>query len=291
MHDAVFMTSFGSNIYETLGALQSLDSDIRNTSIYNVMGSSSLIIFLKILGFTYSQMFDLLEKFELSHTFINGYFLIPEDQEIKKNHIRNWLLEKIEINNLINEDSTLEEIFKLTKIFPNFIVWSRKEAEFVSLNPKNFSNLTLVDCVLATLPSIGTFTEHCIDDNVFSNYSSGDMYPYNLAFNLENKNLNTLFIVHQSRYFFHDLSNIESPFSLYENEIISQFIESNNNLTNKLKLENKLIIYNDIYKTSFNSSKRLFCFDNGKQQGLNFTLGDCNLTYYTSKKEEIKNQK
>lgn len=92
--------------------------------------------FFKILGFTFSQTLQHLKSFELTHTFINGYFIIPEDQNMKMEHIREWLIEKIQINNLISKEATLGEIFKLTNIFPNFIVWSRERRELTSLNAK-----------------------------------------------------------------------------------------------------------------------------------------------------------
>ena len=87
------------------------------------------------------------------------------------------------------------------------------------------------------------------------------------------------------------MNNTESPFMIVENELLNQFIDSNNSIIDKLELENFLIVYEDIYKKSFNDLKRQFSFENGKQQGLNFKIGDCNLTYYNLRKTEIENQK
>ena len=75
MYDSVFMSSFGSNIYETLGALETNKNSLKNTVIWNSIGSASIIIFFKILGFTFSQTLEHLKTFELTHTFINGYFI------------------------------------------------------------------------------------------------------------------------------------------------------------------------------------------------------------------------
>ena len=130
MYNSVFVNSFGSNIFETVGALDSVKDQLKKTVIWNTTGSASLIIFLKIIGFNFSQSFEHLRDFHLSHTFINGYCIIPEDEEVKKNVISEWLNEKIEINNLISKETTLGEIFKLTNIFPNFIVWSRTGKQF-----------------------------------------------------------------------------------------------------------------------------------------------------------------
>ena len=48
MYDSVFMSSFGSNIYETLGGLETNKEQLKNTVIWNSVGSASLIIFFKI---------------------------------------------------------------------------------------------------------------------------------------------------------------------------------------------------------------------------------------------------
>ena len=290
MYDSVFMSSFGSNIYETLGCLETNRDNLRNTVIWNSIGSASLIIFFKILGFTFSQTLEHLKSFELTHTFINGYFIIPEDQDSKIEYIRNWLIEKIEINNLISKETTLGEIFKLTNIFPNFIVWSRQQEKLLSLNPKNFPNFTLIETILSTFSCIGTFNNFDIDENNFSGYFSGDFYPYSENFELEKKELNTLYIAHISEYFFYDIME-DSPFSYIENEIMNQFIECNNSRVRNIELENFLILYDDIYKNSLTDVKKDFCFENGKAQAQNFMDGFSNFEYYKLKKLEIKNQK
>ena len=284
------MNSFGSNIFETLGCLHTLTELLKDTVIYNSVGSSSLILFFKIIGFTYLQSFEILKNFELTHTFINGYFLIPEDEEIKKEEIKEWLLEKMLIHNLFSENSTLEDVFKLTKIFPNFIVWSRKENKLIRLNPKETPNLRLIDCILSTLSFIGTFCEFNLEEDIISNYYSSISYPHNMKFILEEKNINTLYIGHKSRFFFQDMASKTDPFSSIETELINQTVEMNNLSIQNTDLENFLILYDDIYKNSFNDNKRNFCFDNGIKQGDNFKVGDCNDTYYKLRKIGIDNQ-
>jgi hypothetical protein len=290
MYDSVFMSSFGSNIYETLGALETNKDLVKNTVIWNSVGSASLIIFFKILGFTFLQTLEHLKSFELTHTFINGYFIIPEDQDSKIEYIRDWLIEKIEINNLISKETTLSEIFKLTNIFPNFVVWSRSGRELQSLNPKIFPDMTIIDSILSTFSCIGTFVEFKINDDIFSSYFCGDFYPHSENFRLEKKQLNTLYIAHESEYFFNDILE-DSPFSYIENEIMNQFIECNNSRVKNVDVENFLILYDDIYKNSLTDVKKDFCFENGKIQAQNFMDGFSNSEYYKLKKLEIKNQK
>ena len=194
------------------------------------------------------------------------------------------------IHNLFSENSTLEDVFKLTKIFPNFIVWSRKENKLIRLNPKETPNLRLIDCILSTLSFIGTFCEFNLEEDIISNYYSSISYPHNMKFILEEKNINTLYIGHKSRFFFQDMASKTDPFSSIETELINQTVEMNNLSIQNTDLENFLILYDDIYKNSFNDNKRNFCFDNGIKQGDNFKVGDCNDTYYKLRKIGIDNQ-
>ena len=289
MYNSVFISSFGSNIYETTGALESMKDKLRNTVIWNTIGSSSLIVFLKILGFNFQQTFEHLRDFHLSHTFINGYCIIPEDEDEKRKVISDWLIEKIEINNLISKETTLAEIFKLTNIFPNFIVWSRTGEKLCCLNPKTTPKISIIDSILATLTCIGVHSEFSINGDTFSGYFSGGFYPHDKNFTLENKEMNTLYIGHNSCAFFNELE-ADSPFSYIENEMIRQFTECNNTVVNTLNFDNIMIIYDDIYRRSMTNLKKEFCYENGKIQGDNYTSGLSNEEYYKQKKLEIMNQ-
>ena len=289
MYDSIFLSSFGSNIFETVGALESVKDELRKTVIWNSIGSSSLIIFLKILGFNFSQTFEHLKNFNLAHTFINGYCIIPEDEDAKRDYISEWLNEKIEINNLISNETTLAEIFKLTNIFPNFVVWSRSGEELRCLNPKTTPKMTIIDSVLATLTCIGVHSEFSKNDDTFAGYFCGSFYPYQKNFTLDKKEVKTLFIGHRSSAFFNELET-ESPFSYIENEMIKQFTDCNNSLIESISLENLMIIHNDIYRKSMTTLKKDFCYENGKVQGNNFISGLSNAEYYRIKKLEIMNQ-
>ena len=57
------------------------------------------------------------------------------------------------------------------------------------------------------------------------------------------------------------------------------------------RLDNILILYDDIYKNSLTDVKKDFCFENGKNQAQNFIDGFSNYEYYKLKKLDIKNQK
>ena len=87
MYDNVFISSFGSNLYNTIGFLESMKERTSDAVIWNSVGNASLILFLRIMGFQFHQMTQQLKDLNLSHTFINGFSLIPENEEEKKEYI------------------------------------------------------------------------------------------------------------------------------------------------------------------------------------------------------------
>ena len=46
MYDNILISSFGSNIYSTIGFLEGMKDELSSTVIWNVVGNASLIIFL-----------------------------------------------------------------------------------------------------------------------------------------------------------------------------------------------------------------------------------------------------
>ena len=74
MYDNILISSFGSNIYSTIGFLEGMKDELSSTVIWNVVGNASLIIFLKIIGFSYSQMTEKLESLQIAHTFFKLLF-------------------------------------------------------------------------------------------------------------------------------------------------------------------------------------------------------------------------
>ena len=234
MYDNVFISSFGSNLYNTIGFLESLKDE-------------------------------------------------------KKEYIRDWNVRKINQVSLISTDTTLKEIFSLTNLFPNFLVYSRTDREITSLNPSVTPNINLVDCLLASLTGVGTFQNHKIDDKIYSNLNSIDSFPIDKIFTIK-KEIKPLFLGNVS-FFVEPLEEYQySPMSRNEDEILEQFLERNSYLLKNIRQEEgKVIIYSDIFK-EVDVIKMDNLYKSGFLQGKNFISGQDTYSVFMDQKDTIYNQ-
>lgn len=286
MYDNVFISSFGSNLYNTVGFLESIKEKTSDAVIWNSVGNASLILFLRIMGFQFHQMIQQLKDLNLSHTFINGFSLIPEDEEEKKEYIRDWIVRKINQVSLISEDTTLKEIFSLTNLFPNFLVYSRTDREITSFNPSTTPNINLVDCLLATLTGVGTFHTHKVDDKIYSNLNSINCFPSNKIFTIQ-KEIKPLYIGNIS-FFVEPLEeNQYSPMSKNEDEMLESFLERNKYLMEREK--EAIIIHSDIFK-EVDGIKMENLYKSGFLQGKNYISGIDTYSSFMEQKSTIYNQ-
>ena len=286
MYDNVFVSCFGSNLYNTIGFLESLKEETRDTVIWNSAGNASLIIFLKINGFQFHQMVQQLKDLNLAHTFMNSFSLIPENEHEKKEYIRDWIVRKINQVSLFTENTTLKEIYSLTNLFPNFLVYSRTDREITSLNPSVTPNLTLVDCLLATLTGVGTYNTHQVEDKTYSNLNNIDSFPRNRMFTIK-KEMKPLCLGNVS-FFVEPLEeSYYTPMSKNEDEILEQFLERN-----KLTMEKEkgcVIIHSDIFK-EVDGIKMDNLYKSGFLQGKNFLSGIDTYKSFIDHKNSIFNQ-
>jgi hypothetical protein len=289
MYDNVFVSSFGSNLYNTIGFLESMKDKTADTVIWNSVGNASLILFLRILGFPFHQMTQHLKDLNLSHTFINGFSLIPENEEEKKEYIRDWIIRKINQVSLISEDTTLKEIFSLTNLFPNFLVYSRTDREITSLNPSTTPNVNMVDCLLASLVGVGTFHTHKIGEKVYSNLNSIHPFPTDKIFTIK-KEVTPLFIGNIS-FFVEPLEeNHYSPMSKNEDEMLESFLERNSYILKNTKQEkDTIIIHSDIFK-EVDGIKMENLYKSGFLQGKNLHSGIDTYSSFMEQKTNIYNQ-
>lgn len=286
MYDNVFVSCFGSNLYNTIGFLESLKEETIDTVIWNSVGSASLIIFLKINGFQFHQMVQQLKDLNLAHTFMNSFSLIPENEHEKKEYIRDWIVRKINQVSLFSENTTLKEIYSLTNLFPNFLVYSRTDREITSLNPSVTPNLTLVECLLATLTGVGTYNTYQIEDKIYSNLNNIDSFPRKKMFTIK-KEMKSLCLGNVS-FFVEPLEeSYYTPMSKNEDEILEQFLERN-----KLKMEKEkdcVIIHSDIFK-EVDGIKMDNLYKSGFLQGKNFLSGIDTYKSFMDQKNSIFNQ-
>ena len=177
-YETLFLANNGTSVFTTLGFLKQIENRIDRVKYWNVCGAASLIIFLKIVGKNYEQIFEILGEFSLTSTLINGSSLIPEAEDKKKKYISEWLSEHLSDSEFFSKDIRFDEIFKKTGIFPSFIVWSRKNKCITVINPETTPRYKLIDAVMASLCYIGVYEEYSCMKDVFSNLFSIDSYPY-----------------------------------------------------------------------------------------------------------------
>lgn len=289
MYDGVFLSSFGSNVFSTLGVMNTLKSQFSDTVIWNCVGNSSLIIFFKILGLTLEQTYSRLEDFPLIHSFVNCFSIIPENQTNKKRYIREWLVDSILETKIFEEGVKLSEVFKMTNIFPSFLVWSKTNSKPVSINPVSNPNVTLVDAVLASLCGVGTYHEHHLEEEVYGCLTGIDTFPLESQFLLENKN-NVLKIVNLS-YFVDQLDeNFETPMTMIEDELLQQFLGRNNHTVKQKKDDTTIVVHSDLHRSDLSTGEKKSLYKCGFLQGQNFMNDGSTYGAYRREKSMIRNQ-
>jgi len=221
-YQSLFLSNNGSNIFTTIGFLKGIEDQIDRVEWWNVCGSSSLLVFLKIVGYNYEQIFEILSDLSLTSTFVNGSSLVPENEDEKKRYIREWLIEHLSNSEFFSKDIKLGEIWKKTKIFPNFILFSRKDQKITYISPSTHPKYKLVDCVMASLCYIGVYEEYSFMGDTFSNLCSVDCYPYLYISPMTSSNI--LYVGNVSKFEI-PVGSILGPLSKKEGMIIRQFSE------------------------------------------------------------------
>lgn len=289
MYDGVFMSSFGSNVFSTVGVLNSLKSEISDIVIWNCVGNSSLIVFFKILGLSLEQTYSRLEDFSLIHSFVNCFSIIPENQTNKKKYIREWLEESIIETKIFDIDAKLSEIFKLTNIFPSFLVWSKSNSVACSIDPVNNPDVKLVDAVLSSLCGVGTFHEHHIEEEIYGCLSGIDPVPIGAQFLLEDKN--SILKVLNVSYFVDQLDeNFETPMTMIEDELLQQFLERNNHSVKQKRDDTTIVIHSDLHRSDLSTGEKKSLYKCGFLQGQNFLSNESTYGAYRKEKNIVKNQ-
>jgi len=225
MYRSVFLNCSGSNILTTLGSLDRLKHQTENIIIWNVCGNASLILFFKLLGLTAKQTFDKLKNLEIINSLINGHSLFPEDDEEKKEYILDYLKKQFK-NNILKEDTTLEEVKNITNIQSSFIVWNRTKEIIENLNYKDNPHFKLIDCIMATLTNIGVFKTYDIFENSYSSLETIECFPVSYSFflNIEELlylvNITTFIKEYSSGNNLGPLKEIEDEFLLQKTEYL-----------------------------------------------------------------------
>lgn len=246
MYNSVFLSSFGSSIYTTLGAVNRINRILKKTVIWNSVGNSSIIVFLKCLGYSFNDMITIFDNFELLVSTFNYSSLLIEDENYKKKYIKTWLVECMGESSYLDQDSTLEDVYTKTGFFPCFIVWNSELKIIENLNPKTHSKLKLVDCVLCCLCGIGTYKHYTIENNTYKNVFAIDPVPYEHVFKIEEKKLNYLYIINKNQLNNADISSL-GPLVDIENSLLEEYFDRFNSKHLEHK-ENTLVLYSKLVR-------------------------------------------
>lgn len=190
MYSNVFIISDGSLTIDVMGFLKGMERETKQSVIWTGGGAASLIVFLKCLGFTYDQIVEKLMNLEsLTSLLFGGCIEMNASRDINED-LNDWFNHIFTNKKLFDKDITLKEIYKMTKIFPNFIV---HDNSITSLNPVTTPDYKLKDCVMASLTNFGSLEHHIIENTKYTSFSDFDVYPYSQNFTL-NDDAVTLYI-------------------------------------------------------------------------------------------------
>ena len=260
------LNSSGEDIFTVLGSLKNSKNQLIKTTNWNCVGNSSLILFLKILGYDYDKISDILLEFKLLSYTLNLNNLMIEDQDRKLSFLKNWIETQIEKTKIFDETVELGEVYKLTKINPCFIVWLKEEKKIININSIDNPDIRLLDIMLISLTSIGMYTTYILDKKIYSNLVSIDPYPYKYSF----KDKNILYVFSKVEYKEQEDSLLEpGPFQELEREAISQHYNRNNIYLEYIKeniKENLLVIHCEINKKNLNQKEKKSLFNLGYKQ-------------------------
>jgi hypothetical protein len=269
-YDSIFLSNNGTNIFTTLGFLKRIEKMCERTKYWNVAGCSSLIIFLRLIGHNYLQITGILTDFPLISTFINGSSLIPENEEMKKTYIKEWLNTKLKESDFFSSDVMLEEISKGTNLFPNFVLYSRSDEKVISINSENHPRVKLIDCVMASLCYIGVYEEYSFGDKIYSNLSSVDCFP---CFNIYPAE-KCLIIGNIGKYEDSSKGHQLGPLSKTENKMIRQYSEHEkyriDNIFANFDNEETVKVYSFYRRGRLEKEEIRTLFELGLEQGSSF---------------------
>jgi len=275
------MITDGYLCFDTLGFLKEMEPSLSRAIIWNSGGASSLIIFLKCLGFTWEQMELKLNDLKCLPNIIYGGSLEPGVGQDTKREIVSWMVDIINSKKVFSQDTTMKEIYKLTKIFPNFITSEG------CINPKTHPDVALLDGILASMCNFGVYDNHKIEDKEFSSFTIHNPYPLDSEVKLENVSLKTLYISNYSKLYNNEIFSL---FDRVENILIQQYFDRVYKIISDNHNEDHVLINGIFDRTDITNYEIKQRVDNGKNHALMFKNGESTLKYMDEIINKIKNQ-
>jgi len=280
MYSNIFMICDGSLTIDVMGFLKHMEQQTKHSVIWTGGGAASLIVFLKCLGFTYDQIVEKLLNLDcLTSLMFGGCIEMNASRDINEN-LNDWFDRIFENKKLFSKDITLKEIYKMTKIFPNFIVY---DDSITSLNPVSTPDYKLKNCVMASLTNFGSLEYHIIENTKYTSFSTFNVYPYSQNFTL-NDDAKTLYIANYSIPTHKPYTYLESVQNSLQ-KIYFQRVKDSIKDNLDVALINGFVYGFDIEEYEKNKS-----LDNGKLHAQMFLDGEDTRTKMIEMIEAVKNQ-
>lgn len=227
MYQTVFFGCSGSNVFTTLGALHELHEQekIDKIKIWSTYGFGAIVLFMRCLGYTYFQICDTIQKFKYTCMFISNSNVLFLDRPDLEQTISTWILDIIKNKSkLFDENITLKEVFKLSGLFPNFIVWNYSNHTIDVLNPFNSPDLKLVSVVLACMCCAGVYDAFELNETVYRDIQILDVYPHEYTWTPLDKKETKILYVFNNCTGLDDTETDSGPLEDKQLEMISQFV-------------------------------------------------------------------
>ena len=150
-----------------------------------------------------------------------------------KSEVEEWIEDILESVKLFSNQTTLEDIYKYTRIYPSFIT-SQGLLEPIC------KGVTLKDAVLASLCNIGVYDTHTFGGKVYTHVSTHNPYPLYLKDKIENS-LETLYIANYSKI----NGTSETILDGVENKLIQEYFDRVLNIVKNN--DKRIILINGIF--------------------------------------------
>jgi hypothetical protein len=267
------MTGDGNNLIDILGCLNNMKT-VTKSVVWISSGPASLIVFLRSIGMNFTQIRDNLRKLECLPDLVYGGNIEPYTNT--KMEIFAWMENILNSSRLFSIDTTLKDVYKMTKLYPTFIT-----SEGI-LDPT--CNVSLIDAVIASMCMLGVFDRHIIEDVTYTDALLHDVFPTNIESNV--KIGDTLYITNYSKSLdtpsLSILDNVQQKLSQNYFERVLMRVKNN---------DNNILLINSVFtKETLNEYETTKRFENGKIHAEMFLRGESTLGYIDLMLHNIKNQ-
>lgn len=277
MYTKIFMITDGNMAFDTLGLLEELRSMITNTVVWVAGGTASLILFLKCIGLSYTQMTHYITQLECLPLLVYGGSLEPYNNI--KLEMDEWIDAVLETTKLFNNKSTLADIYKYTGIYASFITSN-------GLLEPTSKTITLKEAVMASLCNIGTYDSYEVGTTKYAHVSTHNPYPMDIKASLNVDNIKTLYIANYNKI----TLSTDNWINQIENKLVQEYYDRVLQLL-KCKKCDDIIVLNGVFKKNklqeYEIKQNLA---NGHKHGELFKDGTDTINYMEELLNYIRNQ-